>query len=436
MTNRFCASLLLLGAGAVQGFGQTGSTSQSEKTLDGTVTGTLRRISATDLVLQSNDQRVVKIALGVTTKFYRSLPDAGARSGGPPSTAKLADFQPGDQLSIDYFELTPSYFRATKIALVKQGTPADRAQALQPVEVSPAPAAASSKAAAAAATADTSHGGSDSVNSRATLQRQPPVQSNPPTEARLPDPEPAQPLLPAPSRAGVDPVIESAREAAFEFSQTLPNYIVQQHTNRYWTQNAHATHTSWQTIDTVTADVICEDGKESYKNILVNGRPPTESPEDTGAWSTGEYLSLQLDLLADNTNADFHNRRSDTIVNRAAYLYDFTVQQPNSHWSLHALGQEYMPAYSGSIWIDKENSRVLRIELSAQKLERTFPLDTVESAVDYDYVTIGDGKYLLPAHSESISCKRGSGLCDRNVIDFRNYRKFTADTNIKFGPDQ
>ena len=53
-----------------------------------------------------------------------------------------------------------------------------------------------------------------------------------------------------------------------------------------------------------------------------------------------------------------------------------------------------------------------------------------------DFVPIGDGKYLLPVHSEALSCRRGTGECTRNVIDFRNYKKFGAETNITFGSDK
>ena len=59
-------------------------------------------------------------------------------------------------------------------------------------------------------------------------------------------------------------------------------------------------------------------------------------------------------------------------------------------------------------------------------------MEAIASAVDYDYVLIGEGKYLLPVHSEALSCGRGTSQCSRNVIEFRNYRKFTADTVITF----
>ena len=233
-----------------------------------------------------------------------------------------------------------------------------------------------------------------------------------------------------------DPFIDQARGEAFSFTETLPNYVVKQYTTRYAAHVVRGSQTSWQALDHVTADVIEEDGTENYKNILVNGQPPRVDIEKTGSWSRGEFSSLQLDVLSPSTNARFHGKQATTIVNRAAFLYDFSVEQPNSHWHISAEGQSDQPGYTGSIWIDKENYRVLRIELSARNLPRTFPLDTVESAVDYDYVVIGEGKFLLPVHSEALSCARGPSGCTRNVIEFRDYKKFGADSSVTFDPEK
>jgi hypothetical protein len=235
--------------------------------------------------------------------------------------------------------------------------------------------------------------------------------------------------------ADEDPFIEQARDAAFAFSETLPNYVVKQYTTRYATGGGRGGRTSWQVLDNVTADVVEEDGEEKYKNVLINGKPPLRSAEKTGTWSKGEFSSLLKDLFSPVTNADFHGKRAATIVNRPAWRYEFTVQQPNSHWHVEVDAGAYMPGYSGSVWIDKENYRVLRIEMAAEGMPGSFPLDQVEWAVDYDYVAIGEGRFLLPVHSETLSCERGTNLCSRNVIDFRNYRKFTADSSITFTPE-
>lgn len=229
-----------------------------------------------------------------------------------------------------------------------------------------------------------------------------------------------------------DPVIQGARDAAAQFTESLPNYVVKQFTTRYQTDAAHGNRTSWQALDVVTADVVCENGKESYKNILVNGKAPHDDIEKTGSWSTGEFATVLQGILAPYTDADFHNKRSTTINNHPAFRYDYTVDQPRSGWHVYASSESYVPGYTGSIWIDKENFRVLRIEMSAVNMPKSFALDAVESAVDYDYVMISDQRYLLPTHSEALSCMRGTSECTRNVIEFRNYKKFGADTSITF----
>ncbi|HEY2842669.1 MAG TPA: hypothetical protein VGJ09_03425, partial [Bryobacteraceae bacterium] len=62
-----------------------------------------------------------------------------------------------------------------------------------------------------------------------------------------------------------------------------------------------------------------------------------------------------------------------------------------------------------------------------------FPLDTLESAVDYSYVTISGMQFLLPTRAESLGCQRETRQCDHNIIDFRNYHEFKVE--IKIGGD-
>jgi Ca-activated chloride channel family protein len=269
----------------------------------------------------------------------------------------------------------------------------------------------------------------------------PPSDPGPPYLRRGPQPGPSLPLPPPSAISGLPPgdlVIEETRKATAALIETLPIYVVKQFATRYRAKAVLGGKTAWRPIDTVTADIVLQDGKEIYTNLLVNGKVAKGSEfnshrlgrsytqTSSGSWSTGEYASLLQDVLSPLTNADFHGKRATTILNQTAFRYDFSVEQPNSHWHVEAEGQSYSPAYTGSIWIDDENYRVLRVELSAQNMPRSFPLDQVESAVNYDYVPNGDNKYLLPVHSESLSCLRGGNDCSRSVIDFRNYKTMSG----------
>lgn len=227
-----------------------------------------------------------------------------------------------------------------------------------------------------------------------------------------------------------DPIIMKAREAALAYSATLPNYLVQQMTTRY--QSDHP-KSGWQALDIVTADLTYQDGRESYKNIKVGNKSVNTSMEEIpGTRSTGEFSTL-LEGLFEPGATKFRTGGQDTIHNRPAYVYSFEVTRELSRWRIEAPSQLYYPATKGSVWIDKETSRVLRIEQQGKAMPALFPFDTIEATVDYDFIRLGTtGPYLLPVESEVLSCQRGTSICSRNKIEFRNYRKFGAQSDITF----
>ena len=71
-------------------------------------------------------------------------------------------------------------------------------------------------------------------------------------------------------------------------------------------------------------------------------------------------------------------------------------------------------------------------EMQAVKIPVDFPDDTTEMTVDYDYTSLGTEKFLLPVKAEILSCQRGTSTCQRNVIEFRNYHRYTGESTITF----
>jgi hypothetical protein len=241
-------------------------------------------------------------------------------------------------------------------------------------------------------------------------------------------PSPAAP--PAAIPVEDDPMITKAREAAYAYSETLPNYLVQQITTRYQSDRPKS---GWTALDIVTADLTYQDGRESYKNIKI-GNKSVNKPMDEieGTRSTGEF-STMLEQLFESGAARFKSAGQDTIHNRPAYRYNFEITRELSRWRIEAPSELYYPAMKGSVWIDKETSRVLRIEQQGRPLPALFPFDTIESSADYDFIRLGtSGPYLLPVGAEVLSCQRGTSICSRNKLEFRNYRKFGAQSDITF----
>jgi hypothetical protein len=246
------------------------------------------------------------------------------------------------------------------------------------------------------------------------------------SDAATPRAEAAQ----TPAEGRRDPVIERARAAAQAFSEKLPNYVCKQFMARYMSTSRPV---DWRPLDVVSTEVVYEGDKESYRNVEINGKPVNKPMEEIGgSWSTGEFGSALLDLFSPLTAAEFHFRKDSIVSGIEAKVYDFSVERPRSHWHVQVPSQSINPAYEGAVWIDPKSGRVLRIEMQARALPEEFPLDTVESAVDYAKVRIGEGEFLLPVRAENLSCQRGTPNCSRNTIDFRNYHKYNADSSITF----
>lgn len=232
------------------------------------------------------------------------------------------------------------------------------------------------------------------------------------------------------SKSGAPDLISRSKDWAQTFTQGLPNYVCQQMTTRYMEQSRSS---GWEAQDVVTAKVIYEDGKEDYKEITVGGKRTNKSMlELGGSTSTGEFASTLHSLFSPASRAQFKLYQSTTVGNSPAAIYDFKVALANSDWFITVGGQSLRPAYSGSVWIDKQTAEVRRIEMSANNIPKDFPLDTMEWAVDYESVPLGTSKFLLPVHAENLACQRGSSICTKNTTDFRDYHKYSGESSIIF----
>jgi hypothetical protein len=229
-----------------------------------------------------------------------------------------------------------------------------------------------------------------------------------------------------------DPVIAKAKAAAQDYVGTLPNFFCRQLTTRFETENAKD---GWQALDTVTADLAYENGRESYQNIKIGNKTVSGSMDQIpGSSSSGEFSSILEDLFDASTAASFRKSGQDSLRGRSSYTYKFEVKRENSHWRVVSGGQLYYPAYRGTVWIDRETARVTRIEMESRNMPVLFPFDKVETAVDYDFVRLSTPEqFLMPVTAEVLSCEQSSNRCLRNRIEFRNYRKFGAESEITFG---
>ena len=225
-----------------------------------------------------------------------------------------------------------------------------------------------------------------------------------------------------------DPVIAEARRANLSYAASLPSYICDQTIDRFESKNLGR---KWAKSSVVESEVLLIDHAERYQNIRVDGRPAGDDMTLIGGpWSTGEFATILTNLFRQETWAQFERVGPDTLNNRTLSQYDFHVEKDYSHWALHMNGRTYLPEYQGRTWIDESSGRVYRVQSEALYLPADYPLITVETDIDYDWVMIDSQEYLMPASANVLSCVRGSARCYKNEIAFSNYRKFTAASTV------
>ena len=251
----------------------------------------------------------------------------------------------------------------------------------------------------------------------------------PPTTAEQPRETAAEPP-PAVDLSKL-PLLEQARHHALEFMEELPNFIVTQFISR---SVRTPEHKDWQLEDKLEVELTYRAKKgEQFKLVKRNDKPTTMSYEELrGATSTGEFGSMLGALFSAASQAEFKEAKRETFRNHQTVVYEFRVKKAFSSNQItdKTSGRTVTTAYSGSVWIEIESGRVLRIEQSAEDIQRGFPITMAESAVEYDWVKINDERYLVPVYAEVILGSDNERFYSRNVIEMRNYHLFETDVKI------
>src|SRR5215471_326399 len=259
-----------------------------------------------------------------------------------------------------------------------------------------------------------------------------------PTAAEMPKPEGPK-LPPVPSAAEQAEIIRDTRDFALNYTKGLPNYLCTQVTRRKvagepgsrYARQANG-EPSFQTQDTLTIRLSYFEQHEDYKLILVNNSPTTQSYEKVGgATSSGEFGSMMLQVFEPSTHTSFDWDHWATLRGKLVMAFRYYVEQSRSQWSIDYEHREHIiPAYSGLVYIDKDLHVVMRITLTAENIPPTFPIRMAKTTLDYDYQDISGNQFLLPYKSQTDMS--ADGILTRNETEFRLYRKYSAESEIKY----
>lgn len=254
-------------------------------------------------------------------------------------------------------------------------------------------------------------------------------------DRRRRDPEAARP----PSQREVDDLLRKTRENTLAAVEEMPDFVVKQLIQR---SMAFAGTNNFRNRDRLVVAVSYRaTGEEEYRVLSINGaiQPAPDArrsyEEVGGTSSTGEFVTVLATIFKPESETRFTVVDNDIIRGKRAVMFDFEIDKDRAKQVITSRGDindTTISGMNGRLWIDRETSRVLRIESNATEIPEGFPITAARRTVDYDWITISDMTYLLPSLSDVrlTQLYRGTQYESRNVIRFREYQKFGSEVKI------
>ena len=363
-------------------------------------------------------------------RFRLTLKSAFVNKAGEAIRDSL--IKPGDQLTVQARPDDPE--TAVRIVLVRQGSGTERSTASSEIDPSIARTPTGSDM-SKPRTITLKGGGSATASEEAEPEKEskPATKSESKTESKTEEKaEPAKPraalIGPPPPPSGLkDPKLESdekviadARAAVPGFLASLPVVQAQQVATRYFKSGA----TEWQRLDRATAVVKFVDRKFEHDDLQIDGNPTPKTPPQLGLANQEDFQRALESLLSPRANVTFKRAKAVVVNFRPALLYEFQVDEATSQWAItSADSRRYNASFSGTVTIDQETHKPLRLEQATAGMPGDFPIAKMEQRYEFSFVRIDKVDYLVPLSAETVMCMNGSGTCTRRVSEFNDYRK-------------
>jgi hypothetical protein len=225
--------------------------------------------------------------------------------------------------------------------------------------------------------------------------------------------------------------IESVRKNALSYSAGLPNFFCTENIRRYRNTTLES---EWDPMDTLTVQLSYLDHREEYKLLLLNNQKTRlRYDEAGGSVSQGEFGSMLQEVFVPSAEATFAWDSQTTLRGHLVQVFRYSVTAEKARYQVvYNLNDRRYSAFAGRhglVYVGAAGE-ILRITSEADSLPANFPIDKLSAVLDYDYTDIGGRQFLVP-HTAVVEMQAGI-LGSKNEIDFKDYRKFSAEAGISF----
>jgi hypothetical protein len=240
----------------------------------------------------------------------------------------------------------------------------------------------------------------------------------------------------APTVAQRTAAIDTVRQYARTYTASLPDYTCTQSTRQTITQPvflAGGPPGFPLRVDQIEEQLSFVNHREVRTVTKINeDRPSAAGRAKIGTVSRGEFGNL-LDIIFDpKTGADIRWGRAAMLNGQRVNVFAYRVPQAHGYTLIESKGRITVP-FEGLVYADFQTGAVLRIEMKCNGIPRKSEYKALNLTLDYKPAKVAGREYLLPSRFNMRYEMTGNGAMIG--AEYHSYRRFTADSTVKFDTD-
>jgi hypothetical protein len=231
----------------------------------------------------------------------------------------------------------------------------------------------------------------------------------------------------APDEATQQQILKTAQSYAEQYHRQIPDFICSQTVRRY---SAKKDRDKWKLEDTFLATMGYRDGHDRRVVLSRNNKPISGEKQPHGFWTHGEFGNLLQRVFSENARTSFQFDKWEKEGDSELAVFHYETGSDFSGLRLSVGAASAWVPYRGSISIEPKTGRIYHVASEASNIPPGFPVKAMTVRLDYKPVPLNDTEYLLPAVADGTITLQDHRI--RNEIEFSEYRKFDAQSSIRF----
>lgn len=214
--------------------------------------------------------------------------------------------------------------------------------------------------------------------------------------------------------------------------ERLPDYTCLQTVERWMRPSRKK---EFEKVDTLRLEVGVDGDREIY---AWRDAAQFEDKELREMVSRGTIGSGDFALHARNVflggSAAYSYQGLEEFEGRKVHRYEYGVAIEKSRYRIRVPPEEAVVGFSGSFLADAETLNLVRLEVAADEIPEKLGLAEAHIRMDYAWLRIGAGDFLLPKGS-LMTMATATGEENRNQTDFSGCRQYVSESKIQFAGD-